>query len=134
MIRYFPKEIFALHEPEMYIYATFSYLLYCLAIYTISVKALALLSILKSREEEQRRLNQHLTKIQNQIAVASAQLRGTSEALSRQANDMLASSQETASGMEEMARMVDVETNEVTQVAQIVIEIKSIAEDIIQNK
>lgn len=130
MMRYFPEEIFALHQPEMYIYATFIYLLYCLAVYTIAVKALSLLGILGKREEEQIRMNQSLTDIQKQIAVASAQLRQTSVALSQQASEMLASSQETAAGMEEMARMVDVETSEVTKVSQSVNEIYKIAEEI----
>ncbi|NLW10313.1 MAG: hypothetical protein GX036_10745 [Firmicutes bacterium] len=130
MMTYFPEEIFALHQPAMYIYATFIYLLYCLAVYTIAVKALSLLGILGKREEEQTRLNRHLTDIQQRIAVASTQLRKTSVALSQQAGEMLASSQETAAGMEEMARMVDVETSEVTKVSQSVSEINEIAEEI----
>jgi methyl-accepting chemotaxis protein len=130
MMRYFPEEIFALHQPEMYIYATFIYLLYCLAVYTVAVKALSLLGILGKREEEQSRLNENLTDIQQRIAVASTQLRKTSVALTQQAMEMLASSQETAAGMEEMTRMVDVETNEVTRVSQSVNEIYEIAEEI----
>ena len=130
MMRYFPEEIFALHQPEMYIYATFIYLLYCLAVYTIAVKALSLLDILGKQEEEQSRLNQNLLEIQKKIAAASAQLRKTSAALSQQAREILASSEETAAGMEEMARMVDVETSEVTKVSQSVNEINEIAEEI----
>lgn len=130
MICFFPEQIFALHEPAMYIYVGFIYFLYFPAMYTVAAKALSLLSTLKTREEEQTRLNLDLSKMQEQIAVASAQLRTTCVALSKQAGEVVSASQETASGMEEMARMVDVETNEVTKVSQNVVEINSIAEQI----
>ncbi len=130
MMQFFPEQIFALHEPAMYIFAGFIYLLYSLVVYTIAVKASQLLNTLKQRGEEQAQLNQDLNEIQSQIAVASAQLRSTSNALAKQAGELLSASQETASGMEEMARMVDVETNEVTKVSYNVVEINTIAEKI----
>lgn len=130
MMYYFPKQIFALHEPAMYIYVGFIYFLYFPATYTVAAKALSLLDALKKREEKQSRLNEGLNKIQKEIAIASAQLRTTSSALSKQVREVVSASQEMTSGMEEMAKMVDVETNEVTKVSQNVTEINSIAEQI----
>jgi len=130
MMLFFSQQIFALHEPTMYIFVAFIYLIYSLTMFTIAIKSSQLLDTLKKREDEQSKLNQNLTEIQRQIAVASAQLRNTSNTLAKQAGELLSSSQETASGMEEMARMVDVETNEVTKVSYNVMQINSIAEKI----
>lgn len=127
MMTRFPEQIFALHEPAMYIYTGFIYLLYLLAIYAIASKASELLGKLKQRESEQRSLNQDLNEIQNQIGIASSRLRSTSNDLAKEAGELMSAFHETASAMEQMAQMVDVETGEVTKVTDRVNEISTIA-------
>lgn len=130
MMSFFPEQIFALHQPAMYIYAGFIYLLYALAIHTIARKARQLLDNLKQREEDERIINEDLLKIQNQIALTSARLHRTSQELATGASNLLTAFHETASAMEQMTQMVDVETVEVTKVASTVTEINAIADRI----
>ena len=88
MMSFFPEQIFALHQPAMYIYAGFIYLLYALAIHTIARKARQLLDNLKQREEDERIINEDLLKIQNQIALTSARLHRTSQELATGATNL----------------------------------------------
>lgn len=130
MMTYFPSQIFALHQPAMYIYAGFIYLLYSLAVYTIAKKARTLLNKLQEQEEAERNLNKELNQIQNQIAEASICLRSTSKDLVQEAGKLMSSFHEIASAIEQMAQMVDVETREVNKVSNTVNDISNIAEDI----
>ena len=132
MMSFFPDQIFALHQPAMYIYAGFIYLLYALVIYTIARKARQLLDNLKQREEETRKLNEDLTEIQYQIASSAARLHNASQNLANEAGNLMSAFHETASAIEQMAQMVDVETGEVTKVSNAVIEINEIADRIKQ--
>jgi methyl-accepting chemotaxis protein len=127
LIPFFPQHIFATHQPDMYVYVGSIYLLFAAALYTISVKARSLLNKLKTREQQERVLNQNLNQIQSQIAVVATRLRDTSKELVTQANELLTTFHETASAMEQMAQMVDVETGEVTKVSTHVTEINTIA-------
>lgn len=130
MIGFFPAQIFAFNQPSMYIYVTVFYLLYATSIYTIARKARQLLNNLQQREEEERKLNQSLTKTQTQIAFTAARLHGASHELAKEAGDILTSFQEIASAVEQMAQMVDVETGEVTKVSNTVTEINAIADNL----
>lgn len=130
MMSFFPEQIFALHQPAMYIYAGFIYLLYALAIHTIAQKARQLLNDFKRREEEERKIKEELLKIQNQIANTAARLHSTSQELANGASNLMAAFHETASAIEQMTQMVDVETLEVTKVANTVTEINAIADHI----
>lgn len=130
MMPFFPDQIFALHQPAMYIYAGFIYFLYALAIHTIARKARDLLNNLRQREEEERKINEELRNIQNEIASTATRLHRTSQELANEASNLLSAFHETASAMEQMAQMVDVETTEVTKVASTVTEINEIADRI----
>lgn len=131
MICFFPAQIFALHQPAMYIYAGFIYLLYSIAVYTVALKARELLDKLKKQQElTERQLNRKLNQSQYQIAVTATHLRNTSDELAREAKELMTAFHDTASGMKQIAKMVDVETGEVTKVSEHVREINVITEQI----
>lgn len=128
MMLFFPDQIFALHQPAMYIYAGFIYLLYTVAIYTIAIKAQELLG--KQREDAEQRLNQNLNQIHSQMVVTATRLRNTSNELVKETNELMTAFQDTVTAMKQMAQMVDVETGEVTKVSAHVQEINFITENI----
>ncbi len=115
-----------------YIYMGFMYLLSVPALIVVARRACALLFDVQRREDSQRILNNSLNQVLEQMTLTATNLLRSSEVLSGHAAVLQSSAEEVAAGMEQMAHMVEVQATDVTQVSGNVVQINSIAGDILK--
>lgn len=124
--------MFLNHTYRTYIYMGFIYALSVPTLHVAAKKARGLLFELQKRESVQRELNNALNKLLEQMAATSGVLQQSSQTLSEHAVELQASAEEAAAGMEEMSRMVEAQSDEISQVTMNVTQIGSIADETVR--
>lgn len=124
--------MFLNYTPRTTAYMIFMYLITVPAAYAAAKRASGLLSELQQRELAERKLNESLTQVLGHTAETSERLKEASAIVSNHAGELQALSEQTAAGMEQMARMVDIQAGEVARVSRNVTEINALAEHIVR--